>query len=307
MNIKYLMALMILPIIFASCSSAGGNEDNTQNHDPVNPPVSKKEIRISTNVNNITKATDTGFDTNDQIGLFVVNRGEGNAIVALKSTGNHVDNMRFTYDGTWKPDSPIYWKNNDTHADFYLYFPYKASIGDVNAMTVSVNTDQSSEANYKASELLIGSTKDVAPTENNVKITVAHIFSQIKIEVAAGNGFTSESLAAANVGVTINGVKTSATVDIASAAVSATGDAQSIKPWLTDGTYKALIVPQTVEETNLITVNVDGRDYHLKRGFTFAGGKSHKFTVTVSKTSNGVNVDISGWETDDIDNGGVAE
>ena len=59
--------------------------------------------------------------------------------------------------------------------------------------------------------------------------------------------------------------------------------------------------------TNLTTVNVDGNDYNLKKAFTFVGGKSHKFTVTVSKTSNGINVNIDGWETDDTDNGGVAE
>ena len=215
--------------------------------------------------------------------------------------------MRFTYSGTWTPDTPIYWMDNTTHADFYLYFPYQSGISDVNAMSFSVKTDQSSESAYKASELLIGSVKDMAPTESAVVINAKHVLSQMIVNVAAGNGFTTESLAAANIGVTINGTKVSATVDIASSAVSATGDAQSIKPWNTNGTWKALVIPQSVEETNLITVNVDGKDYNLKKAFTFVSGKSHKFTVTVSKTSNGINVNIDGWETDDTDNGGVAE
>ena len=174
-------------------------------------------------------------------------------------------------------------------------------------MSFSVKTDQSSESAYKASELLIGSVKDVAPTESAVVINAKHVLSQMIVNVAAGNGFTTESLTAANVGVTINGTKVSATVDIATSAVSATGDAQSIKPWNTDGAWKALVIPQNVAETNLITVNVDGKDYNLKKAFTFVSGKSYKFTVTVSKTSNGINVNIDGWETDDIDNGGVAE
>ena len=304
MNIKYLMAYLILPIAITSCSS-GGNETEEK---PVTPPaVTKKEIKISTNVSGITKATDTGFDTNDKCGLYVVNRGSDNASNTLKATGNHVDNMRFTYSGTWTPDTPIYWMDNTTHADFYLYFPYQSGISDVNAMSFSVTTDQSSESAYKASEVLIGSTKDVAPTESAVVINAKHVLSQMIVNVAAGNGFTTESLAAANVGVTINGTKVSATVDIATSAVSATGDAQSIKPWNTNGTWKALVIPQSVEETNLITVNVDGKDYNLKKAFTFVSGKSHKFTVTVSKTSNGINVNIDGWETDDTDNGGVAE
>ena len=304
MNIKYLMAYLILPITISSCSS-GGNEPEEK---PVTPPeVTKKEIKISTNVSGITKATDTGFDSNDKCGLYVVNRGSDNASNALNASGNHVDNMRFTYNGTWTPDTPIYWKDNTTHADFYLYYPYQSGITDVNAMPFSVKTDQSSESAYKASELLIGSTKDVAPTESAVVINAKHVLSQMIVNVAAGNGFTTESLAAANVGVTINGTKVAATVDIATSAVSAQGDAQSIKPWNTDGSWKALVIPQSVEETNLITVNVDGKDYNLKKAFTFVSGKSHKFTVTVSKTSNGINVNIDGWETDDTDNGGVAE
>ena len=56
-----------------------------------------------------------------------------------------------------------------------------------------------------------------------------------------------------------------------------------------------------------ITVNVGGKDYNLKKAFTFVSGKCHKFTVTVSKTRNGINVNIDGWETDGTDNGGVAE
>lgn len=299
---KNLMAYLILPIAITSCSSGG----NDTEEEPITPPT-KKEIKVSTNVSGITRVTDTGFDTNDKCGLYVVNRGIDNSSSALKATGNHVNNMRFTYSGTWTPDTPIYWMDNTTHADFYLYFPYKSGISDVNAMSFSVKTDQSSESAYKASELLIGSVKDVAPTESAVVINAKHVLSQMIVNVAAGNGFTTESLTAANVGVTINGTKVSATVDIATSAVSATGDAQSIKPWNTDGAWKALVIPQSVEETNLITVNVDGKDYNLKKAFTFVSGKSYKFTVTVSKTSNGINVNIDGWETDDIDNGGVAE
>lgn len=40
---------------------------------------------------------------------------------------------------------------------------------------------------------------------------------------------------------------------------------------------------------------------------TLEAGKKHKFTVTLSKTSNGVNVNITKWEDDGIDYGGTAE
>ena len=97
------MACIILAVAITSCSS-----DETEEK-PVTPPaVTKKEIKICTNVSGITKATDTGFESNDKCGLYVVNRGGGNASSTLQSMGNHVDNMRFTYNGTWTPDTPIY-------------------------------------------------------------------------------------------------------------------------------------------------------------------------------------------------------
>lgn len=309
MNVKYILYQLVLSAIFMSCSASDGRDDDIpQKPDPETPAAVRREIKIDASVNALmTKATDTGFDANDCIGLFVVNCGDGNTGNELKSSGNHVDNMRFKYNGTWTSDSHVYWKDDVTHADFYLYYPYRANISDVRAMPFSVNADQSTENKYKESELLIGSTKNVAPTEGSVNINVSHALSQIMIAVAAGNGFTAESLAASDVRVTVNGLKTSATVDIATAAVNATGEPQSIKPWLNGGAYKALVVPQTVAETNLITVSVDGRDYNLNKGFTFAGGKSHKFTVTVSKTSSGINVGITQWDTDGVDHGGVAE
>ena len=155
-----------------------------------------------------SRVSDTGFDNADHIGLYVVNHNADGSSQSLLSKGNHVDNMRFTYSGTWTPDTPIYWEDETTHADFYLYYPYQASITDVTSMPVTTKSDQSSVDNYKASEIVAGSALNVAPTAQAVSITARHLMSQLVIRVAAGNGFTTEKLAAAQVAVKVNGVKT---------------------------------------------------------------------------------------------------
>ena len=53
-------------------------------------------------------------------------------------------------------------------------------------------------------------------------------------------------------------------------------------------------------------MNVNGRDFNLPKAFTFQSGKRHTFTVTLDKTSSGVNVTIGAWENDGNDNGGSA-
>lgn len=298
-TIKHLVWTVLLAWAVSGCSS-DSNET---------PAQTKIPISLNCGMNSASaRATDTGFETGDRIGLYVVNYN-GDIAGTLLPTGNHVDNMQFTYDGTWTPATPIYWKDETTPADFYGYYPYTASLADIEAMPFNVMADQSSETNYKASDFLWGKTLQVAPTEKAVGITLNHLFSCAVVKVAAGNGFTTESLAEADIQVKLNKATCQANINLNNGQVTPGTDAQSITFLRgTNNEFKALIVPQTVPAAeNFLTVTIDGRDFNMEKVFTFVGGKRHTFTVTVKKTSNGINVDIGGWEDDDVDNGGVAE
>ena len=206
----------------------------------------------------------------------------------------------------WTPATPVYWKDDRTCADFYLYYPYRNTVSSVSAISFDVAADQSSASAYKAADLLVGSTLNVAPKKQAVSIVAKHVMSQVEIVLKAGNGFTEASLAASEVALRLNGMKTSATVDLSTAAVTATGTASSLTPYKDGGTYRAIVVPQKVDMGNLITVTVDGTDYNLKKAFTFTAGKRHTFTVTLAKTGSGIDVSIGAWDVDDTDNGGTA-
>ena len=305
---KHLVLVVCALLTFGACSG-GGSDDSGETPTPNQPSTPEAKLPITISTTMLSRATDSNFEVGDCIGLFVVNHNADGSVVALKTSGNHVDNMKFTYNATWTPATQIYWSDNKTHADFYLYYPYTTSISSVEAMPWTLNADQSSVANYKASDLLIGKTSDVAPTQDAVKLDAKHVMSQMLITVAPGNGFTDATLAAATVSVKVNGLKTQGTVNLSTGTATAMGDAATVTPLKEDGTYKALVMPQTVSKGNLITVDVDGRDYNLStdQDFNFEAGKRLKFTVTVSKTSNGVNVNISKWEDDGKDYGGTAE
>ena len=266
-------------LALTACSGGSSELDPT----PKPTPSAKVPINISTSI--LSRATDLAFEAGDQIGLFVVNHQADGSAATLQTTGNYIDNTKFTYDGTWKAATPTYWKDNSTPADFYIYYPYTSSISNIEAMPWTVNADQSTTENYKASELLIGKTTNAAPTESAVKIEAKHVLSQMIINLVAGNGFTEASLAAAKISVKINRLKTQATANLSTGAVTAKGDDTDLIPLKEEGnSYKALIIPQAVGEGNLITVNVDGRDFNLPKSSKFSAfeaGKKHKFTVTL--------------------------
>ncbi len=306
MKIYYLFTLLSFMGLYAGgCSQSNGNEPAPTPDPTPEPPAKKLEIKISASVKS-TKATDFGFENGDKIGLYVVNYS-GTTPGSLVASGNQVDNMCFTYSGTWTPTSPVYWQDNKTHADFYLYYPYRSSIADVNALAVETCADQSVEANYKASDFMIGSTKDVAPSESAVSIAATHLFSRINIKVEAGNGFTEKSLKSEDMTVRINGLKNKANVNLVSGEIQPTGEDETIIPYKYGEYYRAIVIPQSVEYGNLITIGVGGKEYNFTKEFRFESNKEHNFTITVNKTSNGINVNIDPWENDGTDNGGSAE
>ena len=288
---KKLFTVLAAIAAFVSCSK------NTE--EVVETPMSDKlPINISTT---LTRATDSAYEAGDKVGIFVVN--EPNTLVA---SGNHVDNMGFTYSTTWTPDTPIYWLDKSTKADFYCYYPYAENVS-TTAHTFATKANQSQLADYKASEFLWGKTAGIAPTEEAVNITTNHTFSNMVVILKPGDGFTDATLAAATKSVKICGVKTNASINLTTGVATAVGNATEVTPYLENGQYRALIVPQTTAEGALVVITVDGVDYTLSRAMTFKANKQHKFTVTINKVSNGVNVGIGGWETDEEDYGGLAE
>ena len=134
--------LFLLVAAFVAMISCSENLENT----PTTPETDKLPINIATT---LTRATDSAFELGDKVGIFVVN--EPNSLAA---SGNHADNIGFTYAGsTWNPDTPIYWLDQTTKADFYCYYPYAENVS-TTAHTFATKADQSTLENYKNSEAL---------------------------------------------------------------------------------------------------------------------------------------------------------
>lgn len=251
---------------------------------------------------------DTAFEDGDMAGLYVVNRINGK-IQSLQPSGNYIDNMRFTYHSTWTPSQPIYWMDEQTKADFYLYYPYSSEMDDPRCWTVNVPTDQSSEAVMQQADVLAGCAYNVAPDNQAVEIKLRHMMSRLTITLQAGQGMTEEKLREADLKVLVNGLITKATVDIANALVKASGNERhDIRACQTDTlTFTVTAVPQTVAEGPLITIVVNGDRYTLRRAVTLKRGTWHHATVKVGAANGNIGVTIAGWNIDNTDYGGTAQ
>lgn len=300
MKAIHLIATLTISVSLVSC---GKNSTDLKPipPEPSTPPVEQKiSINISTDI--ATKATETAFEVGDNVGIYVVNVPSD-----LVSNGNHVDNMCFNFNGSsWTPDNSIYWADQTTKADFYAYYPYTASISDISAHSFNAQTDQSTENGYKISEFLLGETKNVAPTSESVRITTKHCMSKLVVILKPGTGWKEGDLDRAE--VVLCGLKTSCNINFASGTVNAIGKESEIKPFkVSNGKFKAMVVPQNISETDLVKIKLDSNEYKLNTSINLIANKQHSCTIIVNRTSEGVNVGIGAWETDETDYGGTVD
>lgn len=288
---KKLTLIIVTLVVLGSCKK-------TEEPAPV-PEQELVPIQIATAV---TRATDYAFETGDNVGLFVVNEPKN-----LQIRGNHVDNCKFTFDGTkWNAGEETYWLDATTKADFYCYYPYTSSVSSITAFPFQVCQDQSSESGYKASDLMWGKVQGIAPTPDPVMVTVNHSMSCLIVNLKAGTGWNEDDIKEAE--VTLCGLRTSALVNLADGTVIADGGTAEMKPLpIGAGIFKALVVPQKVSDSELVRVKVGTNSYSLKTSIDLKSGRQHTCTVVINRTGEGINIGIGPWETDGIDYGGPVE
>lgn len=297
-----------LPMMILCSFGCSHNVDEPkENEDETNRPPVAKAIPINISMGAFSRVTDTNYENNDKIGLYVVNYVGGNP-GSLVSTGNHVDNVGFTYkNGKWTPDYEVFWKDNTTKADFYSYYPFM-KIENVESVSIGVQTDQSTIESYKSSEFLWGKAYGIVPTSSAVNIVTNRVVSCMVVDVKPGEGYTEEELASTDVDVRICNVQTSASLNLKNGITTPLGKLSTIVPYKIDGTYKALLVPQVINgEDKLVSITVNGVEYTYAKQMEFKPNKKHTFTITINKVNGSIDIGIGGWEEDEEDYGGSAE
>ena len=242
-----------------------------------------------------TRVTETGFDADDQIGVYVTASD-----AALQLAGNEVNNELFEYNGTsWTSVRKVYW-NEGTH-NVYAYYPYSATVNDVVDYSFRVQTDQSTAQAYSQSDFLWASTTGVAASADPVPMQFEHKMSKVTVKLVKGEDFEGDIPADAE--VYIMSTVPQAVVDLSTgdAAKDNFAAAESIKCMkLTDGEYSAIVVPQSITSRRpLVEVIVGSVSYLMEGKISFRQGYSHVMTVTLNQNPDQVKIEIggnvSGW------------
>lgn len=239
-------------------------------------------------------------------GLYMVNYFYGEPDELLPSW-NYVNNQQIVCsNGKWQSKTPIFWYDETTPADFYVYAPYKENVENANALWFNIETDQRTTEGMAKSDFLWGVSKGVQPLSGNFELTMQHHFCKMTVIVTAEASFAQENFNASNISVSIGGSKVTAEVDLQSGEIAAIGDVESVACHNNeDFSYTAILIPQQIPFSDFIKIDWDGNIYNLQSAFKLESRKEYKITVKLKKTAGGFDIGIDGWDIVDEDFGGT--
>lgn len=265
---SYLLTVLSVCAVAIGCQS----EEGTKDQGPV------KEISFKAGLGKYeVKATDTAFEQGDVVGLFAAAPVEA-------------ENIALTWDGeTVKPAQPIYWgadQAGDQASAFYAYYPYSGQVNQTEFL-FSVPADQSTEAAYKAADLLTASALGT-PDVGEVYLRFAHQLTRIIMEIDA-SAYESEI-----VSVELDGLYLQTEVDLTVPCVNIPENAQRGKVKAAplakaDGTKAWGVIVPPDEDVELLTLKVtlaNGEELSISQeGICLEEGVSYTVKVLLDESS----------------------
>ena len=195
--------------------------------------------------------------------------------VAVKITG---DDTVYEYttgeNGAMTAPDPRPCYPSEGTIDITAYYPSTAG------ETFTVQTDQSADADYLASDLMFASKTGQAKTTDAVALEFEHKLSKIAVNVTAKDGINVTS-------ITLKGVLPTVTFNATTGEVGeASGDATDIVI-VTSGNKGAAVIPAQTLESKFLEIVTDAGTANYPVNKTFAASNVYTVNLTLQKT--GVN------------------
>ena len=208
----------------------------------------------------ITRATETNFESGDQIGLSVV-----------RAAGDYASNVQLAYDGTAFSGDLNWYEDGEETSTLKAYSPYKE--GEALPTRFSVQTDQSQ--GIASSDFISAVKEGVLPSANAVSMVFKHRLCRLAITVKNTSGSGIESIVFEEF-VPVANIDANLTAKVEEGAKW-----QPIKPYAApDGKYYVIVPGQTVAPVVKVTVGGKERSQRLASA-TLEAGKEYSLSIGV--------------------------
>lgn len=246
-----------------------------------------------------SRATDTAWEPNDEIGVYMQNAGsEGYANVNVKYANSEADCNKFT------STSPITYPEGGTGTvNFMAVYPYNGDIADGNYTFTLADSDLSKN------DIMYAPAPSIASGVTNVSLTFQHKLSKIILQLK-----DEQNNAVTGATVRIDNQCVNGALNVADGTVSVASDATYTSE-LTfaegeNGQYEVIVIPDEGREgRSIVITTTEGNTYRCPVG-SIAFGNSQKYTFPVSlqapASSGGetiINLEMGSLDIDDWDEG----
>jgi hypothetical protein len=308
MKIKDIVAMMAVMVTAGGCTS---NDEGTQPGEVVPirlaatiTPANTRGTAVSTRAAGDWGERTTTQDTELLEGQTVrawVSENDGSHTAAIK---NPIEYTVSNATGDLEPVSdttPFYYPVGVNTISIHAIHPSGYDSGE----KFTVNLDQTTEANYAASDLCYSQPADFTRSDVDANgrklLQMKHLLSKIVVNLTLDENVTGATLPQAIKLHAMTSTVMTYPVDVATAANGYTGCTVSDASDLGAITMKqeAIIPPQTIAAgVSFITFNVDGLGpmlYPLPAATTFESGKRYTYNIRITDLEIQVTNDITDW------------
>lgn len=264
-----------------------------------------------------SRASGTDWHADDAIGIFMVTHGNTDIAEAA-------ENKKYTTatgNGNFAAvlGHEIYYPMDNAKVDFIAYYPHKEGTALDTPLDVEIATAQTSDT-QAATDLMWAKATNAAPatpavpgpgytkdgTTAPVKFTFGHCLSKLTMNCTVDNNVGAASLLNdATTTVTVRGMKTTSTFDLATGTLTGTPGTPtditarklSIAPADYDGAYDAIILPAEYGDGVLsVDFEINGETFTWNVGaITFEPGNEYIYKVKITRTGVTAEGSITSW------------
>ena len=238
-----------------------------------------------------SRATDTSFEENDEIGISM-------------TPGNTTNVLYSTEDGTnFTSANPITYgmAGNVETVDFTAVYPYKEGSISNSVYNFTLSTNQ--ETPLTENDVMLASATGISVGSKNVNLDFKHKLVKVVVQLSDANG---QAITGAQ--LKINNQQLAGSLNLSDATVTSTDAADDEMPFAANapisGQYQTIVMPSVPVQGRYIEVSYEGKTYTLPvDNQEFVSGKKLTFTATLNADGTVdpgkpiiVNPTVSDWD-----------